>query len=84
MSYIEFSKVTKEYNSGEVKVLALNNTDFSIEKGELVVILGPSGAGKTTALNILGGMDTATTGKVIVANKDITKYNKKKLSSFKR
>ena len=84
MSYIEFSKVTKEYNSGEVKVLALNNTDFSIEKGELVVILGPSGAGKTTALNILGGMDTATTGKVIVANKDITKYNKKKLIKYRR
>ncbi len=84
MAYIEFSNVTKEYASGEVKVLALNNTNFKIEKGELVVILGPSGAGKTTALNILGGMDSATSGKVIVANKDITKYSKNKLIKYRR
>ncbi|MGN1000509.1 MAG: ABC transporter ATP-binding protein [Bacilli bacterium] len=84
MAYIEFSNVTKEYDSGEVKVLALNNTNFKIEKGELVVILGPSGAGKTTALNILGGMDSATSGKVIVANKDITKYSKNKLIKYRR
>ena len=55
MAYIEFDNVTKEYITGEVKVKALNNANFSVDKGELVVILGPSGAGKTTALNILGG-----------------------------
>ena len=77
LAYIEFKDVKKEYKCGEVSVLALNNTNFEIEKGELVTILGPSGAGKTTALNILGGMDSATSGRVIVANKDITKYTKK-------
>src|SRR5574344_2898702 len=84
MAYIEFNKVTKEYKTGEVSVLALNNTSFTIDKGELVVILGPSGAGKTTALNILGGMDNATSGKIIVANKDITKYNKRALVGYRR
>ena len=64
MPYIEFKNVCKEYKMGEVKIKALNNTNFSIEKGELVVIVGPSGAGKTTTLNILGGMDTATSGSV--------------------
>ena len=76
--------VTKEYVTGEVRVLALNNTSFEINKGELVVILGPYGAGKTTALNILGGMDNATSGKVIIANKDITKYSKKELIKYRR
>ena len=84
MAYIEFDNVTKEYITGEVRVLALNNTSFEINKGELVVILGPSGAGKTTALNILGGMDNATSGKVIIANKDITKYSKKELIKYRR
>ena len=84
MAYIEFDNVTKEYVTGEVRVLALNNTSFEINKGELVVILGPSGAGKTTALNILGGMDNATSGKVIIANKDITKYSKKELIKYRR
>ena len=56
MSYIEFKNVCKEYKMGEVTIKALNNTNFSVEKGELVVIVGPSGAGKTSALNILGGM----------------------------
>ena len=84
LAYIEFKDVKKEYKSGEVSVLALNNTNFEIEKGELVTILGPSGAGKTTALNILGGMDSATSGRVIVANKDITKYTKKQLIKYRR
>lgn len=84
LAYIEFKDVKKEYKSGEVSVLALNNTNFEIEKGELVTILGPSGAGKTTALNILGGMDSSTSGKVIVANKDITKYTKKQLIKYRR
>lgn len=84
MSYIKFEKVVKEYKMGEIVITALNNTDFEIEKGELVVIVGPSGAGKTTALNILGGMDTATSGKVYVDKKEITKLNKKQLIEFRR
>ena len=70
MSYIEFKNVCKDYKMGEVIIHALSNANLSIEKGELVVIVGPSGAGKTTALNILGGMDNATSGRVIVDNKD--------------
>ena len=73
MSYIEFKNVCKEYKMGEIIIKALDNTNFSIEKGELVVIVGPSGAGKTTALNILGGMDNITSGDVIVDNKNISK-----------
>lgn len=84
MAYIEFNNVNKIYGSGEGMVRALSNTSFSIDKGELVVILGPSGAGKTTTLNILGGMDKVTTGKVIVANRDITKYNHKNLIKYRR
>ena len=72
MAYIEFKNVSKIYGEKESLVKALDNTSFSIEKGELVVILGPSGAGKTTALNILGGMDKATSGTVTIDNKDIT------------
>ena len=84
MSYIEFKNVVKEYKMGEVSIKALNNTNFSIEKGELVVIVGPSGAGKTTALNILGGMDSATSGKVIIAGKDISKFKNKELTKYRR
>ena len=62
MSYIEFENITKEYQMGEITIKALNKANFNIEKGELAVIVGPSGAGKTTALNILGGMDRATSG----------------------
>ena len=84
MSYIEFQKVNKEYKMGEVTINALNNTTFSIEKGELVVIVGPSGAGKTTALNILGGMDTATSGKVIVDGKNISDFKERQLVKYRR
>ena len=69
MAYIEFKNVCKEYKMGEIIIKALDNTNFSIEKGELVVVVGPSGAGKTTALNILGGMDTVTSGDVIVESR---------------
>ena len=84
MSYIEFTNVVKEYASGETRIRALNNASFSVEKGELAVILGSSGAGKTTALNILGGMDTPTSGKVWVDGKDISKYKKKQLTGYRR
>ena len=84
MSYIEFKNVCKEYKMGEVTIKALNNTNFSVEKGELVVMVGPSGAGKTTALNILGGMDNATSGNVIVDGKEITNLKGKKLIQYRR
>ena len=84
MSYIEFKNVVKEYKMGEVVIKALDNTNFSIEKGELVVIVGPSGAGKTTTLNILGGMDRASSGEVWVNNKEITKLTNKQLIDYRR
>ena len=84
MSYIEFKDVCKKYYTGDVVVKALDNTSFNIDKGELVVILGPSGAGKTTALNILGGMDNVTSGRVIVDGDDITSYSDKELILYRR
>lgn len=84
MSYIEFRNVNKTYKMGELEIKALNNTNFQIEKGELVVIVGPSGAGKTTALNILGGMDKVTSGKVIIDNKEINKLKDKELIKYRR
>ena len=84
MSYIEFKHVVKEYITGETKIRALDGADFSVKKGELAVILGSSGAGKTTALNILGGMDTPTSGAVWVDGKDIAKYKKKELTGYRR
>ena len=84
MDYIEFENVNKKYRMGEVTIDALNNTSFSIKKGELVVIVGPSGAGKTTALNILGGMDRATSGKVYIDNREITKLSGRDLITFRR
>lgn len=84
MSYIEFKNVNKVYQMGEVTINALNNTSFRIEKGELVCILGPSGAGKTTALNILGGMDNPTSGTVIVDNLNVSNLKRKELISYRR
>ena len=84
MPYISFKDVVKEYSMGEVKIQALKNTSFEIEKGELVVIVGASGAGKTTALNILGGMDTATSGSVIVDDKEVTKLKNRELIKYRR
>lgn len=84
MAYIEFSHITKEYIAGETTIKALDDASFTVEKGELAVILGSSGAGKTTALNILGGMDIATSGQIVVDGSDITKYNKKQLVGYRR
>lgn len=84
MSYIEIKNLNKIYNMGEVEIKALDNTSFNIDKGELVVILGPSGAGKTTCLNILGGMDIATNGEVIVDGRDISKLKGKDLIKYRR
>ena len=84
MPYIEFNNVNKVYKMGEITINALNNANFQIEKGELVVIVGPSGAGKTTSLNILGGMDTVSSGKVIVDSKRIDKLRGKELIKYRR
>ena len=84
MAYIEFKNVCKDYVMGEVTIHALMNTNLSIEKGELVVIVGPSGAGKTTALNILGGMDTVTRGKVVVDGKEISRLKNRDMIKYKR
>lgn len=84
MSFIELKDVVKEYKTGEVSIKAADGISLSIEKGEFVVIVGPSGAGKTTVLNILGGMDTLTSGSVIVDGTDISKYNSKNLTAYRR
>lgn len=84
MAYIEFKNVIKEYTVGENKIRALDRADFKINKGELVVIVGPSGAGKTTVLNILGGMDTVSAGQVIIDEKQINEYSEKQLTSYRR
>jgi len=84
MAYIELKEVEKIYHMGETMLKALDRTSFEIEKGELVVILGQSGSGKSTCLNILGGMDNVTSGKVIVDGKDITKLKEKDLINFRR
>ena len=84
MAYIEFKNIKKTYKMGEITITALDNTNFEIEKGELVVIVGPSGAGKTTALNILGGMDKVTSGDVWVAGKNIAGFKKREMIKYRR
>ncbi len=84
MAYIIFHNVVKEYATGGVAIRALDEASFEISKGELAVILGASGAGKTTALNLLGGMDTVTSGDVIVDSKYISRYNHKQLIGYRR
>ena len=84
MAFIEFSHISKEYRTGETSVLALDDAGFEVEEGELAVILGASGAGKTTALNIPGGMDTATSGRIRVDGRDITALGKKELIAYRR
>ena len=84
MAYIEFKNISKIYKMGEVEIKALNKANFEIEKGELVCILGPSGAGKTTALNILGGMDTVTSGELIIDGENITNLKGRNLIKYRR
>ena len=82
--YIEFIDVKKKYKMGEVEIEALGGVDFSVDKGEFIIIAGASGAGKSTILNILGGMDTVASGKVIVYNNEISKYSQKDLITYRR
>ena len=82
--YIEFKNVKKIYKMGEVEIRAVDNISFEISKGEFVVVVGPSGAGKTTVLNILGGMDTATEGDVYVDGSNIAEYNNRQLTAYRR
>jgi len=84
MAFVEFHDVGKTYQVGEIEIHALHDTSFEVEKGELVVIVGPSGAGKTTLLNILGGMDTLSTGKVVLDGQEISALNKKQLTDYRR
>lgn len=84
MTYIEFKNVKKDYHVGDIVINAVNNCDFTIDEGEFVVVLGPSGAGKTTILNLLGGMDNATSGSIFVAGEDITRLSKKELVKYRR
>ena len=84
MAFVEFENVGKTYHMGEVEIHALHDTSFEVEKGELVVIVGPSGAGKTTLLNILGGMDTLTTGRVMLDGREISALSKKELTEYRR
>ncbi|MBQ6945314.1 MAG: ABC transporter ATP-binding protein [Ruminococcus sp.] len=83
-AFVEFKNVKKTYKMGETEIHALNGADFEINKGEFCVIVGASGAGKTTILNILGGMDTLTSGNVILDGTDISKMSKKQLTSYRR
>ena len=83
-SYVKLDKVSKIYKMGEVEIRAVDNISFEISKGEFVVVVGPSGAGKTTVLNILGGMDTATKGNVFVDGSNIAKYNSHQLTAYRR
>ncbi len=84
MSLIELKNIRKDYSLGDMMITAVQDCSFSIEKGELVVILGPSGAGKTTVLNLLGGMDSPSEGSIIVDNNEIHKYGKRELVNYRR
>ena len=84
MAFVEFQNVGKTYDMGDVKINALHDASFTVEKGELTVIVGPSGAGKTTLLNILGGMDTLSEGKILLDGREISALNRKQLTHYRR
>lgn len=84
MSFVECRDVRKTYKMGEVLIHAADGIDFQIEKGEFVIIVGPSGAGKTTVLNMLGGMDSVTSGQILVDGVDISDYNSRQLTHYRR
>lgn len=83
-SFVQFENVSKIYNMGEVQIQALHEVSFGIEKGEICVIVGESGAGKTTLLNILGGMDSLSSGRVLLDGEEISSYNTRQLTSYRR
>ncbi|HOA54559.1 MAG: ABC transporter ATP-binding protein [Clostridiaceae bacterium] len=84
MSYITFENVVKEYRSGENAVLAVDDVSFGIERGELCVVLGPSGAGKTTVLNLLGGMERVTSGCIRAGGREVTSFGERELTAYRR
>lgn len=84
MSYISFNQVRKEYVMGEVTIKAVDGVDFHIEKGEFAIIVGPSGAGKTTVLNMLGGMDACTSGEILVDGTQVSGFNARQLTQYRR
>ena len=84
MAFVEFENVSKIYKTGEVEISALHGASFTVEQGEICVIVGASGAGKTTLLNILGGMDTLTSGTVKLDGRDISRYNRRQLTEYRR
>ena len=84
MSFVEFRDVSKIYTMGSTKIKAADGVSFTIEKGEFCVIVGPSGAGKTTVLNMLGGMDTVTSGTILVDGTEVSSLNERKLTDYRR
>jgi putative ABC transport system ATP-binding protein len=84
MAYIEVRNEFKRYQMGETEIIANNDLSFDVERGQLTVILGPSGAGKSTVLNILGGMDSPTSGQVLIDGQDIAQYSERQLTSYRR
>ncbi|NLJ31536.1 MAG: ABC transporter ATP-binding protein [Clostridiales bacterium] len=84
MAFVEFHDVTKYYRMGEVRIAAADGVTFSIEKGEFVVIVGPSGAGKTTVLNMLGGMDACSGGRILLDGREISRFNSRRLTEYRR
>lgn len=83
-AFVELKEVRKIYKMGEIEIAAADGIDFTINKGEFAVVVGPSGAGKTTVLNILGGMDTATSGEVWIDGADVASYNARQLTAYRR